>query len=132
MTVYVVAIEHKHGMNTSVFETREDAQASLYEYVKEWWDSDGPQGEEIPTNASQAIERYFHHDYVTESYTLQECIVQMSTAIVRRGQSVPVTCGDAFTKIETMHETLTALPGQNEAMLEEWAGWLARGHQGVK
>ncbi len=74
-TVFVVAINHKHGLDTNVFTTRELAEAYLYDYVKDYWDVDGPD-EPIPEDPDTAIDRYFHHAWSEESYTLQQSKVR--------------------------------------------------------
>lgn len=74
--VFVVAIDHKYGMDSSVFITRAAAEHYLFGYVAEWWDKDGPKGEAMPTDQAEAIDRYFHHDDSRDSYTLNECEVR--------------------------------------------------------
>jgi len=73
--VFVLAIEHKHGMDSFAFASREGADARLLEFVTEWWATDGPQGgdAEMPEDPKVRIDRYFHHDNQMESYSINEC-----------------------------------------------------------
>ncbi len=78
LTVTVLAIEHKHGMDSWVFANRAGADAQLLEFVTTWWESDGPDGgdAEMPESPDERINQYFHHDNQMESYSINECEVQ--------------------------------------------------------
>ena len=64
----LLTITHEHGVNTSMHESRRDAEATLAEYVRSWWLSEAGEGVPMPENPSRAIEDYFmdhapHEDY---------------------------------------------------------------------
>lgn len=69
MTVWVLTISHKYGVDTVVFRTFESAHADLVKFVTEWWDErkDYP----MPDDKDMAIEEYFW-DHPYEYYDLNE------------------------------------------------------------
>jgi hypothetical protein len=73
-TVYVVTIEHRHGIDTYVCATNEGAWKQLHDYVKEWWESEAVPGE-IPEHPPEAVRDYFDH-VETEFYGLEETLLR--------------------------------------------------------
>lgn len=75
MKVWVLFQENRYGNSIEVFRTKEAADASLHQYVKDYWQpSDG----DIPDDPDDAIEAYFdlHAESGSESYELSEEEVQ--------------------------------------------------------
>jgi hypothetical protein len=72
-TVWVVRIEHEYGDDIIVYGSQESADEHVYRYVQEYWDSDGPGGQDdpIPTDRDDAVSQYFDfQDY--EFYGIHE------------------------------------------------------------
>lgn len=67
MTVTILIIEHKHGMNVYPCSTLDIATAELYGYVKTYWSNEFP-NEPIPTDSQRAIDQYFDE---REFYTIE-------------------------------------------------------------
>lgn len=69
MTVTILIIEHKHGMNVYPCSTLAVAEAELYGYVETYWEDEFPD-EPIPSDSQLAIDRYFE-DNEREFYTIE-------------------------------------------------------------
>ena len=77
MTIYVLTIEHRHGTNISVHQTRAGAEASLDEYVREYWhELSRERPPEMPKAAEERIEIYFEDHPQNETFDIVECEVQ--------------------------------------------------------
>lgn len=78
-TLWVLTIDHKHGDNTSIHLSEEDAKDELYEYVTRWWSEitgsiqrDIP--EVPPEDKAEAVRLYFEgHDY--EYFSISEATI---------------------------------------------------------
>ena len=57
-TVFVLVVEHDHGVDVWAHSTKDKAEASLEEYVRSWWDQE-MDDEPIPTDRWEAITEYF-------------------------------------------------------------------------
>lgn len=70
-TVWVVTVDARHvGPGCiGVFRTRARANETLAEWCRQFWDSEGVEGDE-PEDNDECIERYF--DHVDESYDVEE------------------------------------------------------------
>ena len=77
MKVYVLSIEHKHGTDVFVYESKRDAEQHVVEYVASWWDEekdrtfDPDQWGENP-GGWESVERYFGELIEGEYYSIQE------------------------------------------------------------
>lgn len=79
-TVWVGAIDHKHGTNLYAAITEDGLYAQLADFCREWWATDGPDaGHEVEPPAALATDReivsaYFHHqtDVGDEWYRAEE------------------------------------------------------------
>ena len=62
MKIWIAVIEHRHGQNVYAARTKRKLLDQLYDYVKQWWDSEIPD-EELPPKLSKkaAVDRYFEH-----------------------------------------------------------------------
>ena len=74
--IWVLSIEHRHGIDHSAHRTEEGARVALLSYVDEWWhelaERDfGPP----PTDPQERIARYFE-DSNDEFYTLADTELQ--------------------------------------------------------
>ena len=69
--VYVVSIEHRHGVTVFVHTTIEGAEKALHEWVVENWTS----ADAIPDDRQEAVDRYFDH-LSGESYWMSEETVE--------------------------------------------------------
>ncbi len=60
MKIWIAVIGHRHGQNVYAARTRKKLVEQLYEYVKQWWESEIPD-EELPANVSkkQVVDDYF-------------------------------------------------------------------------
>ena len=58
-TVWVWHLTHRHGDDVLVFASEELAYATLFNYVKEWWETECPADAEMPDDPKEAIEAYF-------------------------------------------------------------------------
>lgn len=72
LNVYVLKIEHKHGIDIHIYRKLETANENLFAYVKEYWD-DFDLGE-MPKDRVDAIEEYFNR--TDEYYDLFVTTVQ--------------------------------------------------------
>ena len=75
---YVLTITHNHGSDTWVNQTGAGAMERAYQFVSEWWDADGPDGDK-PEEHAEAVVAYFQHQIDSggdESYSIEECEVQ--------------------------------------------------------
>lgn len=61
MQVFVLTIEHKHGLDVTAYRTREAADQALADYCSEQWESEMPEGETCPESAIDRVARYFDH-----------------------------------------------------------------------
>ena len=69
-TAWVVAIEHRHGSDVSLFRSCPAANGALFDYVQQWWgdvaglryEDDGQMltvPDKPPTNPTDAVAMYF-------------------------------------------------------------------------
>ena len=60
MKIWIAVVEHRHGQNVYAARTKKKLVDQLYDYVKQWWESEIPD-EELPADLpkQQAVERYF-------------------------------------------------------------------------
>lgn len=60
MKIWIAVVEHRHGQNVYAAKTKKKLMEQLYDYVKQWWESEIPD-EELPTKASrrEIVDRYF-------------------------------------------------------------------------
>ena len=47
MKIWIAVVEHRHGQNVYAAKTKKKLVDQLYEYVKQWWESEIPD-EELP------------------------------------------------------------------------------------
>lgn len=59
--VWVAFIEHRHGSDFWVNRSEEGSIDALYEYVNQWWDGEGLEGDITAFDKRAAIEAYFEH-----------------------------------------------------------------------
>ena len=71
--VFVLTIEHRHGTNMSVHDTKPHAASKLYNYIHLWW-SDHIQKDK-PKNIGKAIDMYFNINE-DESWEIRRLEVQ--------------------------------------------------------
>jgi hypothetical protein len=88
-TVFVVAIDHRHGTNLGVYLTSEDADAGVAEWVELWWEHELPQVPRPAVIDHAAVRAYFEQ-VKTESFLIQQVSVE---PVPRRGPPEP-TDGD--------------------------------------
>lgn len=65
-----LAIKHEYGMDTSVHESRRDAEAALLEYVRSWWVHEAGEDASMPEDPSRVIEEYFMDHAPYEDYEI--------------------------------------------------------------
>lgn len=70
ITVHTLTIDHRHGTNTDVFTSGEQAESALRDWVEHYWAEELPPGTPIPQDHQEACETYF--DAAGESYSLVE------------------------------------------------------------
>lgn len=81
--VWVLVIEHRHGTNTYVFQTKEGAYAGLAGYCDEWWHheqartgADDDFEPAVPEDNDELIRRYFEladdESYCIDVATVEE------------------------------------------------------------
>jgi hypothetical protein len=58
LPVWILRISHRHGSDVTVHRTQDGAMDALYQYVYQWWSSEGLRGR-CPENRDRAIARYF-------------------------------------------------------------------------
>lgn len=75
--VWVAVVDHRHGSNVTVADTREAGFAVIHEFVTEWWPTEMGPDETIPEDPQEAIDAYFEH-VDDESYTLTASSVMTS------------------------------------------------------
>lgn len=73
MTVHLLVIEHRHGRNLAVHETREGAEANLDAYVQEWWTELNDVDQ--PGRREDRIRIYFQDHPDNETYQIEACEV---------------------------------------------------------
>lgn len=74
MKIWVLRIEHKHGVNVSAHGTKEHAMEEVAEYAAYWWvDAQlfGAPGK-APDDPAERVRAYFTHVEI-ESYEIHEC-----------------------------------------------------------
>lgn len=77
MKAWVVSIEHRHGTDVHLFQSKASADLQITEWVRCYWDevSDLPDmPEEAPESDDEAVSLYFAN-HPDESYRLVECEV---------------------------------------------------------
>ena len=67
MKIYILTIEHRHGINTYPCITEEIARRELTNYVAEWW-----VGEEVPNDVDEMIDEYFENQEPEECYSIED------------------------------------------------------------
>jgi len=62
MKIWMAVVEHRHGQNVYAAKTKRKLVDQLYDYVKQWWESEIPD-EELPAKASkrEVVDSYFEH-----------------------------------------------------------------------
>ncbi len=62
MKIWIAVIEHRHGQNVYAARTKKKLVDELYDYVKQWWESEIPD-EELPTKVPKrkVVDLYFEH-----------------------------------------------------------------------
>lgn len=62
MKIWIAVVEHRHGQNVYAAKTKNKLVDQLYDYVKQWWESEIPD-EELPANVprKQVVDDYFEH-----------------------------------------------------------------------
>ena len=60
MKIWIAVVEHRHGQNVYGARTKKKLMDQLYDYGKQWWESEIPD-EELPAKASkrEIVDRYF-------------------------------------------------------------------------
>ena len=60
MRIWIAVVEHRHGQNVYAAKTKKGLVDQLYDYVKQWWESEIPD-DELPAKASrrEIVDRYF-------------------------------------------------------------------------
>lgn len=65
-----LVITHEFGMDTSVHDSRREAEAALAEYVRSWWVHEAGEDTPMPEDPSRAIEDYFMDHAPYEDYEI--------------------------------------------------------------
>lgn len=66
-----LVITHEFGMDTSVHDSRKEAEDALLEYVQGWWANEAGEEAPIPKDPSEAIEAYFMDHAPQEDYEIR-------------------------------------------------------------
>lgn len=66
----LLVITHEHGVDTSVHDSRRDAEAVLLEYVRSWWVHEAGEDTSMPEDPAEAIEAYFLEHTPQEDYEI--------------------------------------------------------------
>jgi hypothetical protein len=74
MIVYLVSIEHDHGINHSLHRTEDEARAEVYEFVECWWENELSLPSAMPGDRDEAIEAYFE-GVERESYEVERLVL---------------------------------------------------------
>ncbi len=78
MKVWVLVIDHKHGVNARVFATKELCDQAVFDWCKEWWPTEFS-GKPLPAD-DQLVEEYFEGMVNrwgdAESHLIEECVVE--------------------------------------------------------
>lgn len=77
--LYLLVVTTKHGDNLTLYATEQAAKDAVYDFVAEYWESDGPTGEDLPADRDVAVEDYFDES-PDESYSIVELNVEGSPA----------------------------------------------------
>jgi len=76
VNVWVLVIEHDHGLDVSAHADEQHARDALAAYVEQWWDHEiDRECDAMPAERDKAIEAYFEI-VEGESYLLQEVTVR--------------------------------------------------------
>jgi hypothetical protein len=68
--LWLLSIEHRHGIDSFIFLTEGEAKRALSEYVYQWWAEEMPENIALPLDEDEATRIYF--EYVdAESATIQ-------------------------------------------------------------
>lgn len=78
LTVHTLTIDHRHGMNTSLFTTAEAAHRAIDEWLDLYWHAEVPSTTERPEVREEAWEAYF--EAAGESYTLDTAELEVDLA----------------------------------------------------
>lgn len=65
-----LVITHEFGMDTSVHDSRREAEAALLEYVRSWWATEAGEDVPMPEDPAEAIEAYFLEHTPQEDYEI--------------------------------------------------------------
>lgn len=65
----VLTIENRHGTDSWICEDMDVAYEILDKYVKDWWAEESDDGEDIPEDRDERIERYFEEIVADEYYS---------------------------------------------------------------
>ena len=60
MKIWIAVVSHRHGQNVYAARTRQKLIDELYDYVRQWWESEIPD-EKLPKRLSKkaVVDRYF-------------------------------------------------------------------------
>lgn len=59
--IAVLTIEHRHGTDTTIHGSREEAEAAIVDFVDQWWDTEVPKEVKKPSDPAKRSEAYFEH-----------------------------------------------------------------------
>ena len=71
MKITLLQISSPHGTATSAYKNIQVCRKYLFDYVREWWDTELELVSAIPDDAELAIEQYFE-DVIEEGYQIEE------------------------------------------------------------
>jgi hypothetical protein len=72
MTVFVLQIEHQHGVNTYAYSTRDLAHKAIEAYVSKWWKKEIGDPPPDDLTGEDFVEAYFEQ-VDEESYEIFTC-----------------------------------------------------------
>lgn len=81
MKVWILVVNHRHGLTVSAHRSFDGASACLYEYVSDWWDKEMANAfagllKPLPEDAEEAIATYFEHMADSEWYEIHDAEVE--------------------------------------------------------
>lgn len=59
MKIWIAVIEHRHGHNVYAARTKAKITNDLYDYVKQWWESEIPEEMPVKLSKKEAVDKYF-------------------------------------------------------------------------
>lgn len=93
ISVVILVISHKHGLDYGVYYTGQEAWDTLYDYVCEFWDTEemGP----VPDDQQLAVDDYFEYHLGNEWYEMPVRTLDISGSRSKPSQAMtPVTQPD--------------------------------------